>query len=205
MNTYYVYAYLRIDGTPYYIGKGKGNRAFQDHITHKPPHDFYRVVFLEKNLTEIGAFALERRYIRWYGRKDIGTGILRNQTDGGEGVSGMCHTEETKQKISDANRGKQKPPRTDDHRKKISEANTGKVVSEEQKQMISESLKGRKQTADHISRKAESRRGTLHTEEAKQKISEARRGKPRSEETKRKIAEFQKKRWASIREKYGRV
>ena len=199
MNTYYVYAYLRSDGTPYYIGKGTQNRAFSDHITHKPPSDRNRVVFLETNLSEVGALALERRYIRWYGRKDVGTGILRNQTDGGDGVSGLTHTEETKQKISEANRGKSKPPRTAKHRKKISEANKGRVIPEDHKQKISEAMKGRKQSAEHISNKAEARKGTLHTEETKQKISEARRGKPRSEETKRKIAEFQKKRWAALK------
>ena len=100
MNNFYTYAWLRKDNTPYYIGKGVKNRAWIKSKGHIPPKDTSKIIILERNLTEIGALALERRYIKWYGRKNNNTGILINLTDGGEGVSGYKHNELIKKCIS---------------------------------------------------------------------------------------------------------
>jgi hypothetical protein len=84
-NIYYTYAYLRKDGTPYYIGKGKKTRAYDKTHCVKVPSDKKRILILKKNLTEKEAYKHERYMIAVLGRKDNGTGILRNVTNGGEG------------------------------------------------------------------------------------------------------------------------
>lgn len=85
---YYTYAYLREDGSPYYIGKGRGRRAYRsDCKSAKVPKNRDRVIFLKKDLTEEEAFIHEIYMIAVLGRLDNNTGILRNLTDGGEGFS----------------------------------------------------------------------------------------------------------------------
>ena len=123
MYLHYVYAYLRqSDNTPYYIGKGKGRRAYYGKHSVSIPNDKSKIVILEANLSNIGACAIERRLIRWYGRKDLGTGILHNKTDGGEGQSGAVFSEEHRSKMKEA--WKTRPAMTEDTKKKLSVSNS---------------------------------------------------------------------------------
>jgi hypothetical protein len=100
---------------------------------------------LEQNLTELGAWSLERRMIAWHGRKDKNTGILLNQTDGGEGPSPGDRVGALNPMF-----GKKRPDITGDlHpnknskiRNKIRNSHLGKKHSQESKDKRSEKLKG---------------------------------------------------------------
>ena len=193
-NIYYVYAYLRKDGTPYYIGKGHGNRAWDWHRNIPVPKDANLIIMLETNLTELGAFAIERRMIHWYGRKDLGTGILRNMSDGGEGVTGYTHTAETRAKLSKLSKGR--PCTWGD---KISQTATGRKLSKETRAKISEANRKRTvtdQTRAKMSATRKGRAGKPHSSETKAKISEIRKGMTLTEEHKDKIRLARQEYWA---------
>lgn len=145
---FYVYAYLRVDGTPYYIGKGKDTRAFiqhkkADHTGISTPKDTTKIVIVEHMLSDIGALAIERRLIAWYGRKDLGTGILRNKTDGGDGSAGAVRTDSAKLAIGKASKVGRKRTHTDESKKLVSIQHLGKSVSSETRQKIKNATKGK--------------------------------------------------------------
>jgi hypothetical protein len=129
---YYTYAYLREDRTPYYIGKGKGKRIYYKFKRVKPPQDRSRIIFLKKNLTEEEAFKHEQYMIAILGRKDLGTGILRNVTDGGEGISNP--SEETRKKMSEMAK-KVQLSRTPEQRSQIARKREANKTPEQQKEI----------------------------------------------------------------------
>ena len=181
MNIYYTYAYLREDLTPYYIGMGKGRRAWDKrHNVSLPPKE--RIQIIKEGLTREEASSLEIELIATYGRKDLGTGILYNRTDGGDGAAqkgaangmyGKTHSLEARAKIREA------------RAKQVSNWSW----SEERKQAQSERFKGRARPPrlDGLS--------NHHSDETKEKIRQSHLGKSKkkgfkqSEEKKRKKLE----------------
>ena len=205
---YYTYAFLREDKTPYYIGKGKGNRAYgRRYKGIKPPKDKSRILILKNNLTEEEAIKHEIYMIVVFGRKDLETGILHNRTNGGEGTSGRIVNEETRRKMSESQKGENNHNygklQSEEHKRKLGEARRGKLRSEETKRKMSQSKRGEnnpnygKTLSEKTKRKmSERKQGKTLSEESKRKLSEKRKGKnnpnygkSRSEETKIKMSE----------------
>lgn len=102
------YTYILYDPSrnnePFYVGKGKGDRAWR-HFGRKGIHPLIqRLQFLKRNniqpyigiygaLDEEFSLFLEQELISKFGRKDLNKGSLLNLTDGGEiGPKGSKHT-----------------------------------------------------------------------------------------------------------------
>ena len=205
-NIYYVYAYLREDGTPYYIGKGKGNRAWsKNHRIAVPSKD--RIQIIQALLSEKESIELEQYWITFYGRKDLGTGILRNLTDGGEGSSGYTHSNETKEKIRQialkispetkeknrqAHLGLTQSPETKEKNRQAHLGENNPMKNPEVRKRHLESVR----TEEYRTNMSVIKTGTVHTEETKKKQSISAKlsgtgkwnaGVPKSESTKEKM------------------
>jgi hypothetical protein len=174
-NRFYTYAYLREDRTPYYVGKGKGDRAYRKRKSGiKPPKDKSRIILLKQNLTEQEAFKHEIYMIAVFGRKDLGTGILHNKTNGGEGTSGLIPWNRGKTGFTPWNKGKECD---EDHKRNISIGRKG-IPSHRPGYSPS------KETREKI---ANANMGRKHTEETCNKMSKTKMGHYVSPETTAKI------------------
>ena len=173
MKMFYTYLWLRQDGTPYYVGKGKGNRAYRK-AGHTVPCPKDRThILMQYWESEAEAFAMEKWWIALFGRKDNSTGILRNLTNGGENpphmlgnqhAKGAKHSVEANARKSERGRLRAQSQATRDKLSRLKKGKTngleGRPKSEETKRKIREA---------HLGKKA--------TEEAKRNMSEAHTGK----------------------------
>jgi hypothetical protein len=128
MSDFYTYLHCRPDGTPFYVGKGSGRRAYQ--FAKNRNHHYKNVilkygidnikVFVSPCESEAVAFIEETRQIQLL--REAGY-ELTNQTEGGEGPSGFSHSDTTKKQLSKSHTGKKF---TDEHKARIAEALRGK-------------------------------------------------------------------------------
>ena len=202
-NIYYVYEWIRLDtNEPFYVGKGCGGRCYSfkgrnqyfNNMVNSSKNIPIAVNILHDNLDEQTAYDLECWYINEY-KYIIGYNLV-NINDGGEGgtLCGENHpnwgkhlSEETKKKMSDANKGENHPF-------------YGKHHSEESKKKISENHADMSGTNNPMFGK--NYRDFMTEEELKEhdrRISKANKGenhplwgKHHSEETKKKMSDVKK-------------
>lgn len=152
---FYVYVWRDADGQPFYVGKGKGSRAYSTKSRSKEFKAVHAsggcaVEIVDWFVHESQAHAFEVALIERFGRRQFG-GQLVNKTDGGEGAVGSVRSDETRAKISralrgrifdaewlakivDANRGRVV---SDEHRAKLSEAGLGRILTPEERAKVS--------------------------------------------------------------------
>lgn len=181
------YNWLREDGSPYYVGKdSSGQRAYRK---GSPPRNRIRI---QEWPDEATAFAFEIYQIDFWGRKDLGTGILRNLTDGGEGSGGATRSRETRKIMSEKMKVTM---RTEEMRRKISGSLQGnrRALGTRHTDEWKESARLRllenpisKSTEETTRRKIsiamlgkQNTLGLRHTEETKRKISASMRARVR--------------------------
>jgi hypothetical protein len=163
---FYVYVHRKsTDGTVFYVVKGSGKRAYSrsdrnsywDRVVNKHGYTSHIVVSFNN---ENCAFSFERALIKLYGREN-----LCNHTDGGDGVSGLKHSEISKAKMSKSKKlilvssdiisalkiSRVGRTNSKEHNQAISNANKGRVMSKDQKDKISVSRTGKLKGIDNPS------------------------------------------------------
>lgn len=174
---FYTYTHNRAsNGTIFYVGKGRGDRANCHHNRNKHWHNIvgkhgFTVQFIAYWDNESDALQNEKDVIKEL--RDAGC-CLCNKTDGGEGVSGLKHTESSREKMSINHTGVR---HTDATKVKIGAGGKGRVVSKETREKIRASTKGRLVSEETRARIGAAGRGRVQSKETRTKISAAHMGK----------------------------
>ena len=222
-NIFYVYEHWRPDtDICFYVGKGYGNRAYRLNKRNKRHKAIVtklsnlgmcvEIRLIESGLSEAIAFTKEISRIKFW--RDVGV-ILANSTEGGEGVAGLKHSDETKEKLRQRSLGNI-VIHSEETKKKIGIANSialkgrknpehsarmkGRKCSEETKRKISLSGIGREFSEEVRAKISAGNKGQKRSEEARANMSAAHIGKKHSEETREKMATSQKLRWAKCQQ-----
>ena len=134
-------------------------------------HGEHKVEVLAKWPNEQDALDHEK-FLIWCFR-DMGSS-LANITEGGEGTSGMKHSDETKQKISKIHKGKKL---SIEQIEMIRESSTGRKHSDKTKAYLTKLNQERVLNSDQLERILVAHVGKRHSEETKKKISLSHMGK----------------------------
>ena len=186
---FYTYLWLREydgtfpAGTPYYVGKGSGDRAFWKWGRRFHVPESKEAIIIQEWPDEASAFKAERFLICMYGRADQGTGCLRNLSDGGENPPsqrGKKHSEKTRRKMSIIVKTKGRTPEHEAHllaaisvpcspvtREKIAAYKRGKKFP-----ALSAAMRGRKISREHRINIGLSKRGSIPWNKGKKASSE---------------------------------
>jgi hypothetical protein len=162
-----VYRHIRLDtNKPFYIGIGKSVKRAYNKNHHRSifwknivAKTEYEVEILFDDLTWEQACQKEKEFILLYGRKDNGTGILCNMTDGGDGGFGVIVKEETKIKIRNYQLSLNK------------KGMLGRVWTEESKLKLSNTITGIKHTTEAIEKMKKPRVNKVNYSYPKKKVS----------------------------------
>ena len=173
-----VYCHIRPDTNEvFYIGKGtqkrmrdRSNRSrYWHNIVNKAGGYITKIV--AANLFEREALSFEKLLIAKL--RNAGASIC-NLTDGGDGISGYRHTEETRRKFSERMKGKPSPT-------------LGKKFTAEHREKLRLAKLGKKQTEEHRLRSAQARIGHAVSEETRRKLSATNTGYKHTECAKAKM------------------
>ena len=129
-----------------------------------------------------------------FGRKDLGTGILRNRTNGGEGSSGRIESDELKRKKSEMMKGRFLGENNPMYGKSFSQETIKKL--REIQGGKNNPMYGKSHSEETRRKQSEARKGKLRSEESRRKQSETIKSKLLSSETKRKQTEVKKEKYA---------